>query len=80
MREGKEKHDEDRHETCFICDFTKDAFEQHKLEFAKHVKEEHNIWSYCSYIIGLRLKNKDDRNSTDIYIANCLIDKFQRQK
>jgi hypothetical protein len=77
----EEQHEQHRLETsfCFICGIAKEEFDAraldatatgaHQLDFAGHVKLEHNMWDYMYFRIYLSLKDPNNYNGVESYIS-----------
>jgi len=52
--------EEDTKTMCFICNIERDAFDQSGLDFEKHIRSEHNMWSYIWYVIHLSSRKRVD--------------------
>ena len=40
-----------------------DELERKNKNFEQHTEEDHNIWNYVYYMIGLELTNRNDMNA-----------------
>ena len=57
--------DEDSENICFICGIEKFNFEKSGIDFDKHTKVEHNLWSYVDFLIFMREKTEKDCNGIE---------------
>ena len=58
---------------CFICGIDRNSFDRkHPLGFEYHIKKEHNIRHYLSFIIHLRTKPKTEYTGPESYVAHML--------
>ena len=58
LREKTYKIEEDKINTCFICQITRDRAMNKNINFEKHVKNVHNIWNYVYFIAYLHINNE----------------------
>lgn len=72
LRDQKNKKDFDIKNNCFICNKERSLFEKVGISFNKHAKKEHNPWNYLFFVIHLQLKDPNDYNGTESYVANKL--------
>lgn len=82
----EEQHEQHRLQTsyCFICGIAKDEFDaralnatvtgERQLDFTGHVKQEHNMWDYLFYRIYLSLKDPNNYNGVESFIAGLCAD------
>lgn len=59
---------------CFICGITKEEFDARALDdtgldFVGHVTVEHNMWDYMFFRIYLSLRDPNEYNGVETYIA-----------
>lgn len=54
---------------CFICEITKQEFNNEGLSYTSHVQTTHYIWNYVYYIIGLLEKEPSEYTGIESYIA-----------
>jgi len=55
LRDEKNKNDDDRKNTCFVCGMDRSELERH-VSFDDHSIIEHNKWNYLAYLIYLKEK------------------------
>ena len=70
LREKTYKIEEDKKNTCFICQITRDRAMNKNINFAKHVKNVHNIWNYVYYIAYLHINNEKNFKSLETQVLN----------
>ncbi|OQR94217.1 Inositol 1,4,5trisphosphate receptor type 2 [Achlya hypogyna] len=63
---------------CFICGLGRDVFDAHYLEqgvsdgFLRHIKHEHNMWSYLYFIVHLRSKDITNCSGPEAFVKTLL--------
>ena len=69
LREAQESRVEKLRDECFICGYTRSAFDDlgGDFNFDKHMKNEHHIWSYLYFIAYL--KEKDPTGMVSISVC-----------
>jgi hypothetical protein len=74
LREEKIERLRDTAETCFICGFDKQVFDRDKESkgFSVHVKKEHCMWNYISFILYIWQQDKDDDDGLEQYVRRCV--------
>jgi hypothetical protein len=66
------------HSQCFICEIHKSEFEMAKIEsgassgFTQHIKQEHSMWAYLSFIIFLLKQDRDKDDGLEHTLRQCL--------
>ena len=68
LREKTYKIEEDKKNTCFICQITRDRAMNKNINFEKHVKNVHNIWNYVYYIAYLHINNEKNFKSLETQV------------
>jgi len=66
---------EDQENVCFICSIERSEFEKH-LDFEEHLREEHNIWNYLYYLMGIEEKYSYNRNEMS-EIEGLILERFK---
>jgi hypothetical protein len=66
LRLEQQKNDNDRLTVCFICGMNKDELERKNIKFEQHTGEEHNVWNYMYYMIGLEFANIHSLNAINM--------------
>jgi hypothetical protein len=54
---------------CFVCEMTKQEFNNNGLSFMSHTRQAHYIWNYVYYIVGLLEKDPSEYNGIESFIA-----------
>ncbi|KAK2143236.1 hypothetical protein LSH36_861g02064 [Paralvinella palmiformis] len=72
LRDNKWQVDNDMHTMCFICSRSSYDFEHEGDGFAKHVKEEHYLWSYLFFFIHLDETRPNDYTALELYVSRLL--------
>jgi hypothetical protein len=54
---------------CFVCEISKQEFNNAGLSFATHTRKVHYLWNYVYYIIGLLEKDPSEYTGIESYIA-----------
>ena len=70
LREKTYKIEEDKKNTCFICQITRDRAMNKNINFEKHVKNVHNIWNYVYYIAYLHINNEKNFKTLETKVLN----------
>lgn len=66
----------DKANVCFICDLPKGAFHSTTAgeSFSNHTKKTHYLWNYIYFLISLKQKKADEKNSTEFMVESKLAD------
>ena len=73
LRADKNERTRDTTEVCFICGKSKQAFDRAANSpdgFKKHIKEDHNMWSYLNFIFFIWEQDKDDDDGLEYYVRH----------
>jgi hypothetical protein len=70
LREKTYKIEEDKKNTCFICQITRDGAMNKNINFEQHVKNVHNIWNYVYFIAYLHINNEKNFKSLETKVLN----------
>ena len=77
----KKSHDlkeDDNTYFCYICHLNRDLFLKYKLNFDKHVKNEHKYIHYVYFIMYILTKNSQSLTKTEAYcLDNFRINDFK---
>ena len=57
--------EEDSENVCFLCGKWRFTFEQSGIDFEKHIKQEHNLWSYVNFLVFMSEKTEKDCNGVE---------------
>ena len=74
LREFSDKQTNSKENKCFICDTSRDNLEKNSISYENHVNNEHLVWNYVFYIIGLKFEDPQELNAINSY-AYELIEK-----
>ena len=75
LRDEAYQYDEDRNNICFICQLSKDGCLRKNIDFEKHIKRDHNLWSYVNFLTYLHLYNANDFNRVEGLVWDKLLEK-----
>jgi hypothetical protein len=73
FRDTKRQIEDDLNDRCFICNIDREIFEQHNLNFAKHIKNDHNMWQYLSLQLYLEEKDPTEFTGQEAYVYEALV-------
>ena len=65
LRDETYEYENDRKNICFICQLSRDGCLIKNIDYEKHIKEEHNLWSYVDFLVYLHLYNANDFNKVE---------------
>ena len=68
LREKTYKIEEDKKNTCFICQITRDGAMNKNINFEQHIKNVHNIWNYVYFIAYLHINNEKNFKSLETVV------------
>lgn len=69
LRDRSLRDQNDKLNCCFICGATREQLEKINVNFNRHVENEHNVWTYVDYIIGLKFVDIQDTNAINSYVC-----------
>ncbi|KAI8488683.1 hypothetical protein Bbelb_337120, partial [Branchiostoma belcheri] len=72
LRNKKWQADFDMANICFICGRTNYDFERFGKGFRRHVKNEHNMWSYLFFFIHLDETNETQYTAIEFHVAKLM--------
>lgn len=77
LREDQESRFAKLRDECFICGYTRSAFDDlgGDFNFDKHVAKEHNVWLYLYFISYLKAKDPTEFNGVESHVT----EKMNRQ-
>jgi len=58
---------------CFICSIDREIYDRHHLDFASHIRLEHNMWMYLFFRVYLKEKLEGDYSNIESDIAAKLV-------
>ena len=62
LRDETYKYDNDRKNICFICQLSRDGCLLKNIDYEKHIREDHNLWSYVDFLVYLHLYDANNFN------------------
>ena len=68
LREKTYKIEEDKKNTCFICQITRDGAMNKNINFERHIKNVHNLWNYVYFIAYLHINNEKNFKSFETIV------------
>ena len=70
QRDEQTQRKDNMENVCFVCGIDRNTFDRkHPFGFEYHIKYEHNIWHYLSYIIHVQQKKKTEYTGPEAYVA-----------
>ena len=72
LREKYNLIEYDKNNVCFICGVSRDDLEKYGGNFESHINEEHKIWTYVEYIMGLKFVDSQETNSVNSYVIEMI--------
>lgn len=69
-RTNLKKRISDEVNKCFVCNLDRDVFLKYKINFNKHVNNEHNIINYVHYILYVITKNQMNLSKIERYVLD----------
>ncbi|GBP96704.1 Inositol 1,4,5-trisphosphate receptor [Eumeta japonica] len=58
--------------TCFICGLNRSAFDNKKVSFEEHIKNEHNMWHYLYFMVLVRVKDPTEFTGPESYVHSMI--------
>ena len=68
LREQTYQFEEDKNNTCYICQITRDVALNNNINFDHHVNNIHCIWNYVNFIAYLHINNERNFKSLETFI------------
>ena len=65
----------DMNNVCFICGGSREDFKYADVNFNHHISNDHDIYSYIDYMIGLKFADPQECNATNSYALDKFISK-----
>ena len=62
LRDETYKYHNDRKNICFICQLSRDGCLLKNIDYEKHIRDEHNLWSYVDFLVYLHLYDANNFN------------------
>ena len=75
LRDDTYKYENDRTNICFICQLTRDGCLLKNIDYNKHIKKNHNLWSYVYFLCYLHLYNASDFTRIETFVWDRLLEK-----
>lgn len=72
LKEESYKHTNDYLNICFICGVDRGELEKENIDFEQHVNNEHSIWNYVYYIVGLKFIHRQELNAVNSYVTTLV--------
>ena len=69
LRDIRNQIENDISNVCFICNITKQEFNNNGISYTKHTRLVHSMWNYVFYIVGLLEKDPNEYTGIESYIA-----------
>ena len=75
LRDETYKYENDRQNNCFICQISRDGCLLKNINYEKHIKDDHNLWSYVDFLVYLHLYNANDFNRIEGSVWDKLLER-----
>ena len=75
LRDDTYQYENDRTNICFICQLSKDGCLLKNIDYEKHIKRDHNLWSYVDFLTYLHLYNANDFTRIEGSVWDRLLEK-----
>jgi len=73
QRDLQKQIKDDIDNVCFVCGIDRNTFDRkHPLGFEHHIRNEHNLWHYLSFMVHLRVKDVTDYTGPETYVRDML--------
>jgi len=73
QRDLQKQIKDDIDNVCFVCGIDRNTFDRkHPIGFEHHIRSEHNLWHYLSFMVHLRVKNVTDYTGPESYVKDML--------
>jgi len=75
LRSKKNERIQDTTEVCLICNIDKQTFDRaddSSVGFRNHVRNDHNMWAFVSFIIYLWEQDKDDDDGLEQFVRRSV--------
>ena len=72
QRNKEKKYEVDKKDICFICGIDRTTCEKNGQKYEDHINEEHNLWMYVDFILGLKSVDKQETNAINSYVIEKL--------
>jgi hypothetical protein len=75
LRDKSRRDELDKNNFCYICGANKEELEKENIDFRKHVNDDHSLWTYVDYIIGLKFVDPQETNAVNSYVIDNISNK-----
>jgi hypothetical protein len=72
LRSEKTMKEEILKNSCFICGLGRKEFDNKEVTFEDHIKQEHNMWNYLSFIVLLKVKDSTEFTGPESYVNQMI--------
>ena len=72
LREESHEIEHDKKNCCFICGAKREDLEKKCINYNRHVKTDHDIWTYAEYIIGLKFVDPQEMNAINSHVYEMI--------
>jgi hypothetical protein len=72
LRDKNQRKEDDTNLVCFICQINRDNCLNKKINFDKHVVQDHFTWNYAYFLTFLHITNPNDFNFLQKYVWDML--------
>lgn len=67
-RAKREEVADDTNDRCFICNIDRDDFDNAGQDFSKHIKKDHDMWSYLFFRVYLKTLPVTEMTGLETYV------------
>jgi hypothetical protein len=60
---------------CYICGAKRDNLEKNCINYESHITNDHNMWDYVMYIIGLKFVDPQETNAINSHVIEMVQEK-----
>ena len=75
LRDETYRYENDRKNKCFICQLSRDGCLLRNIDYEKHIKKNHQLWSYVDFLCYLHLYNANDFTRIEGSVWDKLLEK-----
>ena len=73
QRDLQKQIKDDIDNVCFVCGIDRNTFDRkHPVGFEHHIRNEHNLWHYLSFMVHLRIKEVTEYTGPETYVRDML--------
>jgi len=74
QRDLQKQIKDDIDNVCFVCGIDRNTFDRkHPIGFEHHIRFEHNLWHYLSFMVHLRVKGETEYTGPESYVKDMLV-------